>query len=457
MIPSLNLLPKEFQNRELFKLIGPLLDRVSCELIREQRAFIKAEGNIDKFEEYIAKVHSVFSQTTLYVEGEDYIIVGDELHWLVSPNISEFTVDFDFYRFCSPTSTSTQSEPLLDKILSNYSDITAVVAYFRKMIKPTLGTTYCVKNLMRLLNLDAFIYEWYQTTYLRQFKFAIRLEENVEVNIKDLIDLIFAIKNERSHLAKIGDDSCRVPEPWDTFYFDVAQWDDLEGVMYRGVKICRNAHYGYTLSIVVNTNFGWYQDFESLFYYSNLPARWVGAWDDRPWDSSLQPESTSSHYYIDLYPDYTESYRVYTKPDPLVPSTTLTPSSILTPMGSFRGVQSIVKEDSTYTVTSLGEGGIVLPGKIVVTQTSELYVNLQVTSAINFDARVLILDYLNLEIVVYDEILGVTGGTTHDYIHLYKDLSPGEYAISIVNLLDSGVTPSVTSITVVDINVKTYL
>ncbi len=338
MKPSLSILPKEFRSQKLFQLIGPLLDSITCE-VKSKTLLIRNDGLVDLLpDEYIINISKVYIgnlifDTSLYTIDLD----NKKIRWSVDPD-TDYYIDFTYYTTCDSEIKYSVNEPVLDSIIPNKTDMDSVLAYYIKMVKTSLGTLYCVENLIKILNLNATITEWFETVYLKPFKFNIRFESNPDYEtIKGFIDYVFIIKNERTHLAIIGTNECENSFPWDFFTFDKNTWDDANGVKYRGTNVCIKHRIQDTLQVKKPKFYLTHRTYDKLSGSFNWKTEnyWNGIWDDRYWESKFIPTFKLSHTrsYItqnsdefNLYSDYTDFNLTKFYPDD-----TLFPDPILYP------------------------------------------------------------------------------------------------------------------------------
>lgn len=280
---------------------------------------------------------------------------------------SRYKVEEVGFSIVSENDTKVVVDALALKIFAQFGidNQESVMAFFNLTVKPLLGTLNCVENLIKMLDVGASVTEWYETQYLFPYKFIINLpDSDSSVPIQDFIDLILLLKNERSWLAKVGSSNCRTPLPWDTFVFDVALWDDIEGIKYKGVKVCRKHTISHEAESTIEVwGYGIDQIEGSWYYDAQTDTKWCGVfnndpWSDSTWYDTLDQEGDGLYGYFEQYPLQSIGFKRFVVPDDLVPSVTLTPLSTLTPMGTFRRVLdiNIVEVEDTVQIGDIFNG-----------------------------------------------------------------------------------------------------
>lgn len=134
-------------------------------------------------------------------------------------------------------------DPLIADVMSTYTDKEAVRAYFNTGINARLGMYNVVLRVFKLTGLNLGITEWFNNDFpVVPFKFFVDMYEYPPIPIAQVIDLIYKIKNERSHLLAFRDADRSVCPGY--FILDKSSLDSLEfitmarGEFYKGVKIC---------------------------------------------------------------------------------------------------------------------------------------------------------------------------------------------------------------------------
>lgn len=125
-------------------------------------------------------------------------------------------------------------------LLPNYEDERGVLAYYNMFVRPALGTKSALLFVLRLLNIDANLVEWFDADFtLPSYKFLLDFAEFPDtLDLDKLIDLVELVKNERSKLAII-----RQREGFqDLFRLDSSKLDSaligsVSGEDYRGVTV----------------------------------------------------------------------------------------------------------------------------------------------------------------------------------------------------------------------------
>lgn len=245
MLSTLNLFPNDFKSRQLIQIVAPILDKYTSESKNRKISVVRSDEDSDFIDfEYITKVNAVYNTTKVYILDTDYTVTLKNeksiLNWVGDKpdDDSLYTVDIDYYETCL-TQDFEIEEPLLFKLLPDYQDKSAALSYFKTMIQPSIGTLFCINNLIDMIQVDAQIEEWFNTATIIPFHFNISIPNVPSIfDINAFIDYVFLLKNERSWLERVGQDICGDANVWDYFIYSDGLWDDIGGVDYRGVKVC---------------------------------------------------------------------------------------------------------------------------------------------------------------------------------------------------------------------------
>ena len=102
-----------------------------------------------------------------------------------------------------------------------------------------LGTSYALKEALKIINLDAEIMEWYNTNgELAPYHFGLKLNKMDDRGTSFLLNYIEQYKNERSRLAKLTDGKCKSKAQYDSSRYDNSVLSDVEGLIINGVRVC---------------------------------------------------------------------------------------------------------------------------------------------------------------------------------------------------------------------------
>lgn len=253
-------------------------------------------------------------------------------------------------------------DALIGEIGLQYHDQEAVAAYFNKFIKPIVGTAPAIALAFDLLGIDASISEWYaQDVPTAPFLFVITLNTlptNFDMNA--MLDLIFALKNERSWPTAIRMAECSTNLVWDIGSFDTEPMDASEGFLTtEGYTLCL---YEYFTPETASTSMNQYIEFTGIYaqaYSMNEAMRWDYADLDDSWNefwdvTSEGRESVTERYYTYTLPG---SSCLLPLDNPLYPSTN--PSTYAD--GVVSGWPFFVSPDYTYAGTIQNFGGSLTP------------------------------------------------------------------------------------------------
>lgn len=137
-----------------------------------------------------------------------------------------------------------KSEGDLDQIISTFfgenlseNQLESVLMYYKVYVEPYLGTADAIDKLFKILQLDAKVVTWYENKVpLPSYKFNLEFSTLPEsIDYKGLIDLIYLVKNERSHLGSIRTEGSPDVFVWDYSYWDEYCWDSPYGATVDGV------------------------------------------------------------------------------------------------------------------------------------------------------------------------------------------------------------------------------
>lgn len=151
-------------------------------------------------------------------------------------------------------------DPLISEIMSEYEDDEAVRAYFNTSIQDKLGMEKVVLRLFDLLELKLGITEWFNSEYpVIPYKFYVDIYEYPDRDIHKIIDLIYRVKNERSHLLSFRDvDRNSCPGYFILNKSKLSSFEyltDAKGYRLNGVKVCYTFYYSHKLQgAIVNTD-----------------------------------------------------------------------------------------------------------------------------------------------------------------------------------------------------------
>lgn len=188
----------------------------------------------------------------------DYIPPGvgrKELYKFLGPLI-------DYALTPAPLLRSATIDPLVAPLLLQYEDAEAVNAYLNAMVHPIIGTRRAMDVAFGLLNIQPKLVEWWQprlqgpydpkapTGYSdRPFHFTVTFPNGTlptgPFSYLDLIQMILALKNERSRLISVRMADCVGNLTLDNeCTLDMYWLDDLEGFVdpITGVNICLHDH-----------------------------------------------------------------------------------------------------------------------------------------------------------------------------------------------------------------------
>ncbi len=114
----------------------------------------------------------------------------------------------------------------------------AVLIYYKIFVEPFLGTSEAIERLFNILNLEAKVVTWYNNKVpLPPYKFNLEFSETPEnLDVKTLLDLIYLVKNERSHLASIKNPDNPDAAVWDWSDWDRDCWDNPGGINIDGIN-----------------------------------------------------------------------------------------------------------------------------------------------------------------------------------------------------------------------------
>ena len=132
-------------------------------------------------------------------------------------------------------------DPILEKIDFRYSDAESVGAYYNLFVKPNLGTRPAMEIAFSIIGADAQLIEWFESeTPIPAFKFVTLFEEYPgQLDFERLIDLIYTLKNERSHPTTIRMPDCADIFVLDYSYLDTDYLSDSEGYKTaEGILLC---------------------------------------------------------------------------------------------------------------------------------------------------------------------------------------------------------------------------
>lgn len=114
---------------------------------------------------------------------------------------------------------------LITKVFSEYESEEAVLAYFNLAIRPQLGTHEALRTLLKLLNIDGEITEWFETGDT-SFEFGVNLTTiPATVDVAKFVELVYLIKNERSWLISLHKLACMGGMVWDESSWDDSCWE----------------------------------------------------------------------------------------------------------------------------------------------------------------------------------------------------------------------------------------
>lgn len=182
-------------------------------------------------------------------------------------------------------------DALISQLNLHYNSGEAVEAYFNKFIKPIVGTAPAISLAFKLLGLDATISEWYeQSVPTAPFLFVITFNTypaNLDINA--LLDLIFALKNERSWPTTIRMAECLDNLVWDIGYLDTEPMDASEGYLtVDNYTLCLYEYFAPETTTITYTPFEMFKGIYSQAYkigeyymwdYNDLDEAWNDFWD----------------------------------------------------------------------------------------------------------------------------------------------------------------------------------
>ena len=102
-----------------------------------------------------------------------------------------------------------------------------------------LGTSYALKEALKVIGVEAETLEWYETDgELAPYHFGLTLNSMDNRGTEFLLNYIERFKNLRSRLAKLSDGKCKSKAKYDTSKYDDALYSDVEGLLLNGVRVC---------------------------------------------------------------------------------------------------------------------------------------------------------------------------------------------------------------------------
>ena len=133
----------------------------------------------------------------------------------------------------------TVADDLINDILPDYKDIGAVNAYYKTFIRPIIGTKTAVQAGFKLVKDPGVIKEWWDAS-VSPYHFVIEYDDVIPdgLSVKEIIDLAYKLKNERSHLISIRNPDCEGAMHWDYTDWSAALWDNVSGINIDGVFVC---------------------------------------------------------------------------------------------------------------------------------------------------------------------------------------------------------------------------
>ena len=188
--------------------------------------------------------------------------------------------------------------PFLESVMGEYTDKEAVLAYYNTGVNQRMGMLNVVERVFALTDLNLGITEWFNNSFpILPFKFFVDIYEYPTVPLADVIDLIYKIKNERSHLISFRHPSDVICPPY--FILDKSLLSSLHflssarGDVYRGVKICWYDVHGMITEPILADEFGWmYTNVNLPIGISYIPGINYGA-PGAPDDAMLQDTPTA--------------------------------------------------------------------------------------------------------------------------------------------------------------------
>jgi len=151
----------------------------------------------------------------------------------------------------------------------------SIQMYHKVFIEPYLGTMQSIVNLFKVLEIQAQVFVWFRNDPpLPAYTFNIELY-NITGGLQYTIlkELLYLVKNERSHLSSIKNAGEPDMFVWDYSSWDDAYWENAGNIVIDGItfNITRyfNKWYNFNLDIekykMQNNTFGRYQDLFSRF------------------------------------------------------------------------------------------------------------------------------------------------------------------------------------------------
>lgn len=192
----------------------------------------------------------------------------------------------------SPTIEDFPLDELLGRLGVQFNDNEAVNSYFNKFIKPVIGTRPAMEFAFQLMDTNARIIEWFENeTPVPAFKFIIEFDNYPGIlDFNSLLDMIYALKNERSWPTIIRMADCAENLVLDYGYLDNEPISASEGYMNElGVMICLYQQYNgqlihetpKTCSVFTGAYGQWYEHHLGLrLDYSDLDQPFDESWSN---------------------------------------------------------------------------------------------------------------------------------------------------------------------------------